>query len=205
MKCQNCGNTNIENFCFHCGQKRITERLSLTEFKKDIVNTFFNYESVLFKTIFKLFIQPQKVITDYFYGKRKSYFNPVKLLFIVLTIVTILEVQLNESIDETRLALEILQSEYWKLIMIVVLVPIFSVLSYIFFKKYKYNFTEHLVINAYFLSIHSIFLILVYSLKFFHVIDFNTGKTGMIVGTLVIGCMPIFIEIKFCGRSSKRY
>ncbi|MGO2357990.1 DUF3667 domain-containing protein [Mesonia sp.] len=112
MKCQNCGNTNIENFCPQCGQKRLEERLSLTEFKNDIVNTFFNYESILFKTIFKLFIQPQKVIIEYVNGKRKSYFNPVKLLFIVLTVKTILEAQLNKNYEETRLAIKVINSEY---------------------------------------------------------------------------------------------
>ena len=116
MKCQNCENLNVENFCSNCGQKKITKRLSIAEFKDDILNTFFNYESVLFKTIFKLFTRPKQVITDYFYGKRKSYFNPIKLLFIILSIKTILELKLNNNTQETRLAFEIINSEYWKII-----------------------------------------------------------------------------------------
>lgn len=186
MNCQNCGNPTVQNFCSNCGQKRITKRLSLSEFKNDIISTFFNYESVLFKTIFKIFTNPKQVVSDYFYGKRKSYFNPIKLLFIVLTIKTILEFQLNKNTEQSRLAFEIINSEYWKLIEIIVLVPLYSFFSYFLFKKYKYNFAEHLVINAYFLSITSIFVIFIYLLKMSNFFDFRSGQFSLIIGLIIM-------------------
>ena len=186
MKCKNCDTKFQGNYCFNCGQKKVIERLNIKEIWNSLISSIINYEAGFLRTLFFLTIKPKKIITDYIIGKRKSYFNPIKLLFMVLTIKTFIEINIlnnttkNTNQKQNELISSITESDYFKLLMIIGLIPILSFLSYLFFKKYKYNFTEHILINTYTLSISSVFVIFSYLISNLFGISF-TGSIGVVI------------------------
>ena len=189
MICKNCNTEFQGNYCCNCGQKRVTNRLNLKEIWNDLISSIINYETGFLRTLLLLIIKPKKIITDYINGKRKSYFNPIKLLFIILTIKTFVEIKLlNNSTKElitesAKLIRTITENDFFKLFQIIVLIPILSFLSYYFFKKYKYNFIEHILINTYAFSIASVFVILSYLINTL-IENKTTGLIGILIDLL---------------------
>ncbi len=86
--CGNCHNS-IGNakYCSNCGQKNTDGRISIREFFSVVLLTVFNLESKFFQTIRDIF-SPGKLTTEWFKGRHKPYFHPVRL-FIVTALLLI--------------------------------------------------------------------------------------------------------------------
>ncbi len=81
-----CGNCHKDipvgtTYCQHCGQKNTDGRISIVTFFSVFFSTVFNLESKFFQTMKDIFI-PGKLTTEYFKGKRKRYFHPVRLFIV---------------------------------------------------------------------------------------------------------------------------
>jgi len=167
MICENCNIEFTGNYCNNCGQKKVENRLNLREISNNLISSLFNYESGFLKTIFFLIVKPKTIILDYFNGKRKNYFNPINLLFIIIAIKAFIEINflyeynLNSS-ETNELYYKITHNDYFKTVQVICLIPILSFLSYLFFKKYKYNFTEHILTNIFAITLGSIFVTIGY-------------------------------------------
>lgn len=87
--CRNCEKliTAEMQFCPYCSQKNTDGKIRVRSFLAVFVNQVFNIESKLFKTLRDLFI-PGKLTIEYFKGKHKTYFHPLRL-FIVLAVIYI--------------------------------------------------------------------------------------------------------------------
>jgi len=87
--CRNCEKliTAEMQFCPYCSQKNTDGKVRVWSFLAVFINQVFNIESKLFKTLRDLFI-PGKLTTEYFKGKHKTYFHPLRL-FIVLAVIYI--------------------------------------------------------------------------------------------------------------------
>jgi len=189
MICKNCSTEFQGNYCNNCGQKKVINKLNLKDIWNDLISSIINYETGFLRTIFSLVVKPKEIITDYINGKQKSYYNPIKLLFIILTIKTFIEIKLinnstKELIKNNKLIATITENDFFKLSQIILLIPILSFLSYFFFKRYKYNFTEHILINTYALSISSVFVILYYLINTI-IGNGNTGTIGVLIDLLL--------------------
>ena len=81
--CQHCGNVVSENYCSNCGQKRNDGSLILKDLNSYLLEEVFTFESKLFKTIKRLFLNPGHIAWEFIKGDRSTYYNPVK--FFILT------------------------------------------------------------------------------------------------------------------------
>ena len=195
MNCQNCNSKNVENYCPNCGQIKVISRITFADLIKDLLGNLSNFESTFFKTIKYLIIKPRIIITDYINGKRKSYFNPIKILLLVLTVKTILEIKIinNDTKTEQSLADELINGDYWKLIFIFIFIPFFSFFSKILFKKYNYSYAEYLIINSYLFSITSLFTIVIYIFKILFFENLNSGTSSMVISFITLNWLYINI------------
>ena len=83
------------NYCSNCGQKNTDGRLSLQSFLGVILSTIFNLESKFFKTARHIFI-PGKLTLEFFKGRHKRYFHPVRLFIVAaLFLITIIGYQIK--------------------------------------------------------------------------------------------------------------
>lgn len=174
MNCKNC-NTKLEstkNYCFECGAKVITKRLTFKSICAEISDKFFNLDNKLLKTFIELFTQPDVVIVDFINGTRKKHVNVIQYFAISLTLVGI-QVFLMNTFFKDAMNMDSLfgnanygkdnpfspenfdyqEINNYQSLIYVLSVPIsaFSTwFAYYIIGDRRYNFTEHIVINLYY-------------------------------------------------------
>lgn len=157
--CLNCNKIIKSNFCPDCGQSAKTHRFSLQHFfVHDLVHGIFHLDKGFFFSIKELFTRPGHSIREYIEGKRAKHFNYVTFLIMIIAlghfIGNISEIKLIDithyfSSDKNRVSeFAKISKEYPKLFTILK-IPFLAFFTFLFFKKAKLNFTEHLVINIY--------------------------------------------------------
>lgn len=182
MLCKNCqlALNDDDQYCRSCGGKVIHNRLNLRNLFEHITETFFNYDNKLIRTLIDLIKRPQVVIHDYVSGVRMRYVNPISFFALSLTIAGLSIFIMkkfymdamdfsyffqNSSIYSEEFIANMNEStgnslEYSSLIYSA-MVPVFAIISAIIFYDKTYNFTEHVVLYLYSMSILSIFSVLI--------------------------------------------
>lgn len=166
MNCKNCGNPVEGNFCAHCGQSRQVGRINFSNFLQELSTTVFQIDRGLFFTIWEMVVRPGVSLRNFLEGKRKPYFKPFAFLLTLSTIYILLAeiTDLDTWFDafysgwmagatanqqdtnaEKVLGWFVINYRFSTLI----LLPVFSLSSYLCFKKFGYNYLEHVVINCY--------------------------------------------------------
>ncbi len=146
MVCKNCNTDFRDNYCSNCGQKKF-EKLKIKTILTDFFSIF-NIEKGIILTFKELFIQPQKLLQNYIKGKRIRYQNPLGFIFISLFIYTFIAVKITKALEEEVMH-SVLQKDFWNILIIIFIIPIYSILTFLFFKSYKLSFSEHFIINIY--------------------------------------------------------
>lgn len=176
MECKNCHTELIASseFCHSCGGKIIRKRLTFKNLFEHLSETFFNYDNKLLRTLVDLFKKPEMVIGGYIDGVRKKYVNPISFFGLALTLSGLLLFLIKKFYKDAIFPKDILSEakndvalqkmtstisdftlEYSSLLFSV-LIPLAAVIGIIVFFNKKYNFTEHIVIYLYSLSLYSL-------------------------------------------------
>lgn len=82
IKCKNCSSEVLGKYCSSCGQlylKKYTFHVSLITLLDAL-----DIRRGIFNTMFRLFIQPGKLVSDFLSGKTKPYTNPITFYVFVL-------------------------------------------------------------------------------------------------------------------------
>ncbi len=95
--CLNCGESFDGLFCPRCGQHFDTKRFTWNNAIRYLIEVWGLGNSVFQRTIFHLLTRPGYMIADYIKGRRQPYFQPVRLLFIAVTIFVITDYVLPHS------------------------------------------------------------------------------------------------------------
>ena len=163
VSCKNCGNNFEGNYCNLCGQKVIKGRNTVKHLFKLLFSSLDFNRGLLF-TIKLLFVNPGKLINQYLDGRTKDFMNPLKYLFIIVGISTLLTIWLNifeTSISNTNELMGIpdeslqfqdrlisFMKKYLN-IFTILFIPFYSIISKLLLKKYAHNYAEHLILNSY--------------------------------------------------------
>ena len=166
ITCRNCGHQFHGNFCNSCGQSSHTHDINIHYVVHEIQHGIIHIDRGFFFTIKELFTRPGNSIREYIEGKRVDHFKPLAFLLIISTVYAFL----SHSLDvRTYLESVVLGSKSVpdkdgsKPISYVVfdwlvthyayssllLLPISALASYVSFIKSKYNYFQHLVLNAF--------------------------------------------------------
>ncbi|PHK37720.1 hypothetical protein VF13_36605 [Nostoc linckia z16] len=155
--CLNCSNPVEHNFCPQCGQKASTHRYSMVHFvEHDLIHSVWHVDKGIFFTIKELFTRPGHSVREYIQGKRVNYFSFITLILLLLAISSFLtpylKIKMSELVSaESRQVMnefERFTTSNPKLVMLIQ-IPIFSLFSYIWFRRAKLNYSEHLVLESY--------------------------------------------------------
>jgi len=157
MQCLNCNNPVKENFCPSCGQKTSTRRFSFAYiFDNGVLNGIFNVNKSFFFTLKELFTRPGHSIREYIQGKRIRHINAFTLLILLISIeffandfadINSSEV-LPEMFKSSGNSLDQILETYPQLTYLIVICAM-TISSYLFFRKSKLNFAEHIIMNIY--------------------------------------------------------
>lgn len=188
MICKNCGHKFEGNFCNNCGQNSNVGKITFKQTLESVINGFFQFDRGLLFTVKELILNPGNSIREYIGGKRRKYYNPFSLIIIssllLLLINYFTKYELgviafsNSFIDgiagaegpknTTVLLGKMIKwfSENYAYL-ILSLLPIISLSTFFAFRKYGYNYLEHLVLNAYIKGVEIILLIVLSVLSIF--------------------------------------
>ena len=150
-QCLNCGAALGGSFCGSCGQRRLHGRLDLHEVFHETVHAFTHADQGIVRLVKDLALRPRVVYRDYFAGRRRTYFNPVLFLLLVLG-VTIAAQSLvldrlaahppaDVSVAKLRMERAIAQMDKVRYF---VVLPVVSLLAWGLFPR-RYHFAEIIV------------------------------------------------------------
>ncbi len=172
--CLNCDNNFEGAFCNLCGQKAATHRFTMHEWLHEIPHSILHVDSGFFLTMKTLFMRPGNAVREYLQGKRKLLFSPFVYVLAMCSFYVVVshffENPLKEAKEITNLqeAFDYVDEHYYKIIIPAMIVPM-TIASYLAYWKSRFNFAEHLVLNAYLIGqmvIADVILILIASTSF---------------------------------------
>ncbi len=83
-KCKNCGEDLLGNYCYRCGQKASTGRITMRYFFHELEYGLTHADRKgLFFTLKSLFTRPGNMLRDYILGHRVNYVKPFPLLIVL--------------------------------------------------------------------------------------------------------------------------
>lgn len=194
MNCKNCENKVDGNFCAHCGQNSKVDKLNLPNFLTEISDSVFQLNRGLLFTIKELFTRPGHAIRDFIQGKRKEYFKPIAYVLTLSTIYflvsritdspTLIDDFLDgasngatdadknkDSIAKFPIVLWLSNNYAYTTLL---LIPVFSLASFISFLGIGRNYLENIVINSYITGQQALFYSLFMVIgSFFDINDFT--------------------------------
>lgn len=172
MDCKNCHTSLSENadFCYSCGGKVIRNRLTIRNLFEHFTETFLNYDNQFIQTFIYLLKKPWDVIDTYISGTRKKYISPLSFFAISLTLSGVYlfvvqkyfmtyfempQIYTNSKAEKMNSDFVKISFEYYSLLYFF-LIPGLALMSRIVFFNKRYNYTEHVVIFFYTMSLMSI-------------------------------------------------
>jgi hypothetical protein len=221
--CLNCGQSLEQqpNYCPACGQKTTVHRISFHELWHDVVHYFTHADKGVFHLFAQLAKRPGGVAKEYIEGKRSKYFKPLNFWLLVagiLVIVTSFFYKPNDSRSQgIEKAAERVQDPIKKQYLVklaertrtvskitgkysnvinMVATPLLTFFFWLAYKKGKYNYTEHLVANMYFVG----FIMLFYAIVFFPLQSILTGSASL----FILGAFFLF-EVIYRGWAYNQF
>lgn len=216
MNCKNCDQITNGNFCTNCGQSTKVDRINLLNFLGELSDSVFQINKGLFYTMKALFVSPGNSIKEYLNGKRKNHFKPVAYLFTLSTIYFLLsqfvesETILNDAItgwsnlsEEPDIKAEELTILNWfannYTYTMLLLLPLYTLASYLSFSGSKYNYLEHFVLNAYITGQQAI----LYSISAMLILLTGQGDFLAIITHFLSFFYTLIVYSQFFSKSSR--
>lgn len=200
--CQNCGKPVADNFCSHCGQKTSTHRITTWHFlSHDLLHGVWHFDKGIFFTLKEAFTRPGLAAMDYIAGKRIRYYNVFYLLLLVIGAHLFADHYLPGSLDGPELKdgkVLAFATKNVKLVL-VALVPLFSLLTLLIFRRWKYNYAEHTIIAG--MVVLGVNVIALLATLISAPIPFNSAANDVMA---VVTILAMFTYIIWCYRQISR-
>jgi len=213
MKCKNCGEEVLSNYCGHCGQDIKVGNITWSKLLAELSESIFQLNQGFLFTSKELWLKPGLTIRNYLIGKRKKYVKPIAYLLVTSTIYFLVsgfidyETWLKGAISGFYLgAQDVEGSDILPPVMLwiaenyayaaLLLIPLFSLASFLSFYKYKHNYLEHVVLNSFIVGQQAI----IYT--FFALLNalFSEDLFGLLA-MLLSALYCCFVFIRFFGRT----
>ncbi|MGH2664635.1 DUF3667 domain-containing protein [Flavobacterium sp.] len=185
--CRNCETNYAKeyNYCPNCSQKSTLHRLTFHDVLHEGLHYFTHADKGLFQLIRDLAKKSGIVAREYIEGKRKKYFPPLTFFFLIAAVFVFVATvgepkvtpdvlkahpELNKivSLAERQNAIHVYErgnkvqhfTNKYSNLMAMCSLPLTALIFWLFYRKARYNYIEHLVAGMYMLG----FCILIYAL-----------------------------------------
>jgi hypothetical protein len=182
VTCRNCSNIYFGKYCPECGQSAHAGRIDGSYILHDLPHAVFHVDKGILYSMWQLLIRPGKSIAEYLDGKRVNHFRPFSYLIILTSIAAILSHwvnallrrQLSASADAlinapngegsaTRFIGKVAPFfDKYPSLFFLLMIPLVSLLTWLYYKKRGYNFWENIILNTYLTAQFNICLIILY-------------------------------------------
>jgi hypothetical protein len=153
--CKNCNQTFKGHYCNNCGQSADTHKINAHFLWHDIQHGLLHFDNGIPYSIKQLFIRPGHSIREFIEGKRVRHFKPLSLITVLAALYGFLyhyfQINLFQSSAESGIDLgdfnEWMATHFaW---VTIATIPIYTMGTYIVFRKQGYNFFELFVLNTF--------------------------------------------------------
>ena len=175
--CKNCGSPVSANFCSGCGQRADTHKLNMHFILHDLQHGLFHFDKGILFTAKQLLTRPGHTIREFLEGKRVRHFQPLSFVIVLATFYGLLwhylifdhlHASLIEPKDDiTGASGKIVTwiTEHFAFDGLILIITS-TLVSYVIFKKGKYNLAEHLVLNTYLMGLFLIVSLLIFPIVY---------------------------------------
>ncbi|HEY0742954.1 MAG TPA: DUF3667 domain-containing protein [Chryseosolibacter sp.] len=193
--CANCNGQVETNFCPTCGQKNHLHRITFGHVVHEGLHSITHADKGFLLLVKSLLTRPGFVAKEYIEGKRKRYFNPLSFLVIssalfayfgsitgfmdALTGGGTARTGGRPISEEWREAYRIAATS-GKWLTLLLIAPLFSLLSWLFFIRKKYNYAENFVLHAFIFGEAVLFRLLVF-IPLFLIVPEKTSILNLVV------------------------
>lgn len=192
--CKNCEVALQPDFdhCPKCGQNTRLHRLSLHELAHDAIHFFFHADRSLLSLVRELALRNGKVAREFIDGKRKKYYPPLTFFLLMAALNLFISTKTDDHVNvdvvkkypELATIADAAGRAKWiefyqrrehgihfinsnaNIIMMVAL-PIIALVFWLFYRRYKYNYTEHLVAGMYMFAFFTLMILVINLVGFF--------------------------------------
>jgi len=180
--CQNCNTALQGKYCSNCGQSSETHKIDVHYLWHDVQHGLLHFDKGILFTTKELFTRPGNSIREFLEGKRVKHFQPISLVLVLAGIYGLLfhffkinmfenyvvasgsgerVGHINEAIEKMS---EWIGQHYS--ILALLQIPIFTIGTYLCFRKSGYSFVEHLILNTFLIGQRLILHIITFPLYY---------------------------------------
>jgi len=169
ITCKNCSAYYTGNYCPQCGQPADTHAINAHYFLHDIPHSIFHVDKGLLYTLRALFTRPGKMLKEYLAGKRVKHFRPFGYVVIMSTICTLLIKWIEKGMislyqqynPDHQVSVHHSFFDQYISLLIFILIPVLSLVTWLCFRKKQYNYWEHFLANTYMAAQLNVILLLI--------------------------------------------
>ena len=155
ITCKNCKKTFKGHYCNNCGQPADTHRINAHFLWHDIQHGLLHFDNGIPYSVKQLFTRPGHSIREFIEGKRIRHFKPLSLVAVLGALYGFLYHYFHINLFQASTDLEIDFNDYneWMAThfawVTIATIPIYTIGTYIVFRKQGYNFVELFVLNTF--------------------------------------------------------
>ena len=167
--CRSCGFSGTGNYCSRCGQPYTVKRISLSGLLHDIFHLFTHLDKGFGYTLKKLMVEPGHMQRSYVEGDRVKHQKPFSMFFICATIAALSRYWIYHVLIGYYDIGEVSEMNFANEFMVIfhiVLLPLYALITYLFFYSSGYNYGEIGVLTLYSISILFLISTIIYLMKF---------------------------------------
>ena len=174
MTCKNCQAPAPGAYCSACGQQTHIHRVTMGHLGHEVTHALTHADKGFLLLIKELITRPGIVAREYLDGKRKKYFNPFTFLVITSALYAFISYKSGYSIAMVapdspasnrgpyHQEMMDIVVQNGKLLMLILIVPLFAFLSWLFSIRSRFNLAENFVLLAFVVGQLNVALVLIY-------------------------------------------
>lgn len=164
--CKNCESPlrPEDRFCPQCGQAAKTKRLKIRQIRKEALKRTLHADSGILYLTKALALRPGIVAREYFAGKRKKYYEPLKYLSLTVGISALVTAYFDLMSDGSghQNPVSAFVAKHVNIIFFLS-VPLAAAYSRLLFRKKGFNYAEHLTLHAFLGGFRTVFFLLIFT------------------------------------------
>ncbi|WP_125720883.1 DUF3667 domain-containing protein [Flavobacterium ustbae] len=207
--CKNCNTTFTGKFCNNCGQTAETHPITVAYLWHDIQHSLLHFDKGIIYSFRELFSRPGHSVREFIEGKRVKHFKPLSLVVVTASLYAFLyhyfDINIFQSADQNP-EVDISDFKKWTTDhfswFTIITIPIYTIGTYVCFRKQGHNFIEYFVLNTFKASQRLLVQILAFPFLYYYN---GTPKINTVLNFVyVLGLVLIFwTNLQFFNKISK--
>lgn len=168
-RCKSCQQCAEGNYCSNCGQLMQVQRITFSSLLHDVFQFFTNIDKGFLFTLKMLLLQPGTMQLEYIDGSRSKHQKPFSMFLICATFFGLSLYWINIILDKVSHAGDMAEAQFFDkyiVLMLICIVPLTTLINYLFFLRSRFNFAEIGVLTLYTISFVLLIVVVANSVKF---------------------------------------